>query len=206
MHELVAVMSITILAVISPGPDFAMVMRNSYAFGRGTGLVCALGIAAGVQVHVFYTVLGIAVLIMQSPYWFAAMKTLGALYLMYLGYRSLRNQTVVQLEVVTAAKPSLWQAFGMGFLTNALNPKTMLFVVATFTQLVDQQAPLWLNFTYGFFMSLAHWVWFSVVALLVSKPALRTVLVGHQFLLDKLIGLALILLGGSLLFTKAVGV
>lgn len=67
MHELLAVATITILAVISPGPDFAMITRNGYSFGRKTGLISALGIAAGVQVHVVYTVLGVAILITQSP-------------------------------------------------------------------------------------------------------------------------------------------
>jgi len=50
--EILAVATITILAVISPGPDFAMVTRNSYLYGRRTGLLCALGIGLGVQVHV----------------------------------------------------------------------------------------------------------------------------------------------------------
>jgi threonine/homoserine/homoserine lactone efflux protein len=63
MNELFAVAAITVLAVVSPGPDFAMVTRNSYSFGRKNGLTAALGIACGVQVHVFYTVFGIAVII-----------------------------------------------------------------------------------------------------------------------------------------------
>lgn len=53
MNEIIAVATITILAVISPGPDFAMVTRSSYTYGVKTGLICALGIAIGVQVHVF---------------------------------------------------------------------------------------------------------------------------------------------------------
>ena len=91
MNELLAVALITVLAVISPGPDFAMVTRNSYAFGRRSGLIAALGIACGVQVHVFYTVFGIAVIITQSPMLFMAMKWLGAGYLIYLGIKSLLN-------------------------------------------------------------------------------------------------------------------
>lgn len=53
MNEIIAVATITILAVISPGPDFAMVTRSSYTYGVKTGLICALGIAIGVQAHVF---------------------------------------------------------------------------------------------------------------------------------------------------------
>ncbi|UTM00102.1 LysE family translocator [Alcaligenes nematophilus] len=204
MHELLAVATITILAVISPGPDFAMVTRNGYSFGRKIGLISALGIAAGVQVHVVYTVLGVAILITQSPTLFLVMKVVGASYLMYLGYQSFRNRTVLNTDGEAGNMPSAWQAFGMGFLTNALNPKTMLFVVATFTQLVQPDASFWLNFAYGFFMSFAHWVWFSIVALVFSNKRLRAAMLARQRLLDRVIGVALFSLGASLLFANSV--
>lgn len=98
MNELIAVAVFTVLAVISPGADFAMVTRSSYAQGRKAGLAAAVGIALGVQVHVLYTVLGIAVIISQSPALFMAMKVLGAGYLIYLGYQSLTNTTPVRLD------------------------------------------------------------------------------------------------------------
>lgn len=204
MHELLAVATITILAVISPGTDFAMVTRNGYSFGRKIGLISALGIAAGVQVHVVYTVLGVAILITQSPTLFLVMKVVGAAYLMYLGYQSFRNRTVLNTDGEAGNMPSAWQAFGMGFLTNALNPKTMLFVVATFTQLVQPDASFWLNFAYGFFMSFAHWVWFSIVALVFSNKRLRAAMLARQRLLDRVIGVALFSLGASLLFANSV--
>lgn len=204
MHELLAVATITILAVISPGSDFAMVTRNGYSFGRKIGLISALGIAAGVQVHVVYTVLGVAILITQSPTLFLVMKVVGAAYLMYLGYQSFCNRTVLNTDGEAGNMPSAWQAFGMGFLTNALNPKTMLFVVATFTQLVQPDASFWLNFAYGFFMSFAHWVWFSIVALVFSNKRLRAAMLARQRLLDRVIGVALFSLGASLLFANSV--
>ena len=137
MNELIAVATITVLAVISPGPDFAMVTRNSYAFGSRIGLFSALGIACGVQVHVFYTMFGIAVLIVESPTLFMAMKIIGASYLIFLGYKSLTNKTKLTFEETSTIAPSPAAAFSMGFLTNALNPKTMLFVIATYTQVVQ---------------------------------------------------------------------
>lgn len=203
MHELIAVATITILAVISPGPDFAMVTRNGYSFGRKIGLISALGIAAGVQVHVFYTVLGIAVLITRSPSLFLAMKVAGAAYLMYLGYKSFTNRTLIKTDSAPGHMPTNRQAFGMGFFTNALNPKTMLFVVATFTQVVEPGAPFWLNFSYGFFMSFAHWAWFSIVAIVFSEKRLRAAMLAKQRAVDVLIGAALFGLGGSLLFANS---
>ncbi|HRK85632.1 MAG TPA: LysE family translocator [Alcaligenes faecalis] len=204
MYELLAVATITLLAVVSPGPDFALVTRNGYGFGRKIALISALGIAVGVQVHVLYTVFGLAILITQSPGVFWLMKGAGALYVMYLGYRTFHNAAGLTVGEVTGNTPSAWQAFGMGFLTNALNPKTMLFVVATFTQCVQPNAPLWLNLAYGLLMSLLHWVWFSIVALAFSTMHLRTLLLARQGVLDRGIGAALFGLGASLLFANAV--
>lgn len=85
MPELIAVAVITILAVISPGADFAMVTRNSYLHGRRAGLLAAAGIALGVQVHVLYTMLGVGLLIARSPALFLALKLLGAAYLIHVG-------------------------------------------------------------------------------------------------------------------------
>jgi threonine/homoserine/homoserine lactone efflux protein len=198
MNELLAVALITVLAVISPGPDFAMVTRNSYAYGRQSGLVAALGIACGVQVHVFYTVFGIAVIITQSPLLFMGMKWLGAGYLIYLGVRSLLNTSKLALANVGGGAPSLWSAFRTGFFTNALNPKTMLFVVATYSQVVQAGSSIMTNFAYGLFMSFSHWVWFSIVALFFSSGPLRRRMLEKQHVVDRVIGTALIGLAACL--------
>lgn len=195
MNELIAVALFTLLAVISPGADFAMVTRSSYAQGRKAGLAAAVGIALGVQVHVLYTVFGIAVIISQSPTLFVAMKVVGAGYLVYLGYKSLTNTTRISLEGLAHSKASVASALRTGFLTNALNPKTMLFVVSAYTQVVQPGSPLALDFAYGAFMSFAHWVWFSLVAVFFSNHLLRRAMIERQVVVDRVIGVALIGLG-----------
>lgn len=200
MNELIAVAVFTVLAVISPGADFAMVTRSSYAQGRKAGLAAAVGIALGVQVHVLYTVLGIAVIISQSPALFMAMKVLGAGYLIYLGYQSLTNTTPVRLDDASPGqgRGSL-KALRRGFLTNALNPKTMLFVISAYTQVVQPGSSLARDFAYGAFMSFAHWLWFSLVAVFFSSVALRRAMIERQRLVDRMIGVALIGLGLTVL-------
>ncbi|MEN8639346.1 LysE family translocator [Pseudomonas sichuanensis] len=196
MNELIAVALFTLLAVISPGADFAMVTRSSYAQGRKSGLAAALGIAMGVQVHVLYTVLGIAVIISHSPVLFLAMKVVGAGYLVYLGYKSLTNTTRISLGGgQDGGDGGVIKALRTGFLTNALNPKTMLFVVSAYTQVVQPGSPLALDFAYGAFMSLAHWAWFSLVAIFFSSAGLRAAMIERQRIVDRVIGVALIGLG-----------
>lgn len=204
MNELIAVALFTILAVISPGADFAMVTRSSYAFGRRAGLSAALGIALGVQVHVMYTILGIALIISQTPSLFLAMKVLGAGYLIYLGYKSLTNRTCISLDGDPASNQlGVGTALRSGFLTNALNPKTMLFVVSAYTQVIQPGSSLATSLGYGLFMSVAHWLWFSLVAVFFSSPSLRRIMLDRQLLVDRVIGVALIGLGLAVVLANA---
>lgn len=200
MNEIITFATITILAVISPGPDFAMVTRNSYAYGIKTGLLCALGIAIGVQVHVFYTIFGITVIVLNSPMLFLIVKLLGVGYLVYIGFQSFTNTKQLTIEGNNIALPSPLAAFKNGFLTNALNPKTMFFVISVYTQVIDAGQSLWRNFSFGLFITFAHLLWFSLIALFFSSPVIRSRILHHQFLMDKVIGVLLIGLGLSLLF------
>ncbi|AJC19908.1 lysine transporter LysE [Pandoraea pulmonicola] len=212
MQELLAVMTITVLAVISPGPDFAMVTRSSWRHGRRAGLWAALGIAAGVQVHVFYTLVGVGLVIARVPWLFTAIKWVGAGYLVYIGWRTWRDRSLVadvtreegrgEADAMGGAGAArgreAMEAFRTGFFTNALNPKTTLFVVSTFTQVVHAGTGWKLGLAYGAFMSFAHWAWFSLVALGFSAGWLREAMVRRQHLVRRTIGGALMGLGGML--------
>ncbi|WP_405391003.1 LysE family translocator [Streptomyces sp. NBC_01102] len=198
MTELLAVALITVLAVISPGADFAMIVRNSYLYGRTTGLVAAVGVAAGVLVHVTYTMLGVGLLIASSTALFTAIKLAGACYLVHIGVRTFLARA--DLDVDLGSKPELSRlgALRTGFLTNALNPKTTLFVVSTFTQVVGPDTALWQQAGYGLFMSLAHFGWFGLVALFFSHSHLRTAMLRRQRVLNRAIGSVLVGLGVTL--------
>lgn len=197
--EVIAVATITILAVISPGADFAMVTRNSIIHGRSAGLLSSLGIAAGVQLHVFYTMVGVGILIRNSPALFTLIKIAGAFYLVYVGYKTFFDKpTVTQKDRATGAvnaSLSSRGAFKNGFFTNALNPKTTLFVMSVYTQVVGEHTPMGVQILYGAFMSAAHWAWFSMVSLFLSEDRLRNRLLEHQMVLNKGIGLILGALG-----------
>ncbi|MFC4623193.1 LysE family translocator [Comamonas nitrativorans] len=202
MLEIIAVVTITIFAVISPGADFAMVTRNSLLYGRRAGLLTSAGIATGVQLHVLYSMLGVALLLRSSPGWFWAIKLAGAAYLVYVGW-----QTFVSRISPGAINGNAWDAgipartaFKAGFFTNALNPKTTLFVVSVYAQAVGPDTPVAQQIAYGLFMSLAHLLWFSGVSIFLSDMRLRTRLLKHQVLLNRCIGVVLVGLGLALAF------
>lgn len=202
MTEVIAVGLITFLAVISPGADFAMVVRNSYLYGRPTGLFAAAGVAGGVLVHVSYTMLGVGLLIASSTALFTAIKLAGAAYLVWIGIRTFRARA--ELTVDLESKPELTRlgALRSGFLTNVLNPKTTLFVVSTFTQVVDAGTPVWQQAGYGLFMAAAHLGWFAAVALFFSHSRLRQRMLKAQKALNRAIGSVLVGLGVGLGFAR----
>ncbi|MBO2691037.1 LysE family transporter [Shewanella algae] len=202
MLELFAVASITMLAVISPGADFAMVSRNSMVLGRRAGLMTGAGISLGVWVHVLYSIAGIGLLISQSLWLFSLIKFAGAAYLIYLGITMLRSKAVEASELQTQEVISDWATLKSGFLTNALNPKTTLFVVALFTQVIDPQTSTLTQIGYGAFMSAAHLLWFSLVALLFSSQAARRSVARCRHWVERAIGGVLVSLGLGLAFSS----
>lgn len=198
MTELLAVITITILAVISPGPDFAMVTRNSLLGSRSTGLWTALGIGCGVLVHVAYTLLGVGLIIQQSLLLFNLLKLLGAAYLVWLGVKMLRSKAPSAAAGGSVLQVSALRAFKIGFLTNALNPKTTIFVVSLFLQVVGPDTPLIVQLCYGAFISLAHIVWFTLVALFFSASTIQARIIKARQWIDRAFGCLLILFGGIL--------
>lgn len=203
MGQVIAVAVITILAVISPGADFAMIVRNSYLYGRTAGVLAAVGISLGVLVHVTYTMLGVGLLMTRTPLLFTAMKLVGAAYLVYIGYRTFVTKAQVHIDLSSDGGLSKSGALRTGFLTNALNPKTMLFVLSTYTQVVSADTPIVQQIGYGLFMSFAHLVWFALAALSFSNQSLRTRLLRRQAVLNKFIGTVLVGLGMVLALTPS---
>jgi threonine/homoserine/homoserine lactone efflux protein len=167
MTELIAVVTITLLAVISPGPDFAMVSRNSLLLSRRAGVLTACGI--------------------------------GAAYLIYLGFTLLRNAAHHDAApTTTPAAISDFAALKTGFLTNALNPKTTIFVVSLFMQVVSPHTPLGVQIGYGLFIAAVHIFWFAAVALLFSAPGVNARFLRLRRGIDRTFGGLLIAFGALL--------
>ncbi len=125
----VTVGAVGLLAAMSPGPDFAVVTKNSLFGSRRAGLFTAIGVGLGIFLHVAYSLVGIGLIISQSIALFSIIKYIGAAYLFYLGYQLLRAKRAEDgvIETNVGATTSPWRALREGFLTNAFNPKATLF-------------------------------------------------------------------------------
>ncbi|NRF50150.1 LysE family transporter, partial [Pseudomonas stutzeri] len=170
--EFMTVALVHLLAVASPGPDFAVVVRESVAQGRRAGSWTALGVGCGIFVHVAYSLLGIGLIVSQSIVLFNLFKWLAAAYLVYLGWRALRARPM-SLEAIDGANApvarSAWRAFVIGFVTNGLNPKATLFFLSLFTVVISPDTPLLVQAGYGLYLAGATALWFLLVAWLFSR-------------------------------------
>ncbi len=131
-----------LLLNLMPGPDTLFIMTKSASQGWKAGVAASLGICVGVYVHVFAAALGLSALLATSATAFTVVKLVGAAYLMYLGWSTLRQK--VQNNVSTLAKAPvqpLLTVFRQGFLTNALNPKVALFFLAFVPQFIAADSP-----------------------------------------------------------------
>ncbi|AMW78516.1 lysine transporter LysE [Acinetobacter sp. TGL-Y2] len=200
MGEFVAVILITILAVVSPGADFAIVTKNSYLYGRKIGILTSLGIALGVLVHVTYTLIAVEFVMTYTPQILNIFKYIGAIYLIYIGYKTFTQKPLFDSDALKVLNS--FQALKYGFFTNALNPKTTLFVISTYTQILSISTPKIILLGYGLFMSFAHFAWFSLVSILFSSIVLRQKMLAKQVKINKVIGSILCALGVALLFAK----
>ena len=200
MNEIIAIAIITLLAVISPGADFSLVSRNSYLYGRKQGIYTAYGIACAVWIHISYSVLGLSFLKHYIPNLLHIIQYIGALYLMYIGYKTFTQQQISDHATHTLLRPR--QAFIQGFLGNSLNPKTTLFVMSIFAQLLRGNHGLTHLIGYGMFISASHLLWFLLISLFCSTPVIRNKILRKQVSINRVIGTVLATLGLCLFLTN----
>lgn len=203
--EWLMISSIILMAVISPGPDLVVTLRNAVMYSRRAGIMTALGIALGVGIHVSYCIIGVAALIAHSPALFSVIKYCGAAYLIYIGIKALRSKGTEQLETGDASTATVFgasRAFRSGFLTNLLNPKATLFFFALFTQVIDPQTPVSIQVLYGLTAVLTSALWFSIVAFWLTDSRIKGGFLRFSKLIDRATGGLLVALGIRLALLK----
>ena len=202
--EFLALATLHFLAVVAPGADFAITVRQSVRYGRWSGIATALGIGCGISVHVIYTLLGISALMHTTPWAMKVAQVLGGSYLLYLGVGLLRSKppaTPANPSMNPSdARPSAAQTFRVGFLTNATNPKATVFFLAVFTTIVSATTPLPIQMAYGVWMCAVNAGWFMLVALFFSQARVQRAFlsVGYQF--ERAMGVLLVLLAARLVW------
>jgi RhtB (resistance to homoserine/threonine) family protein len=193
------VLLVGLLAGISPGPDFVVVLKNSLSFGRRAGKATALGIAAALIFHVTYTILGFAIILHKFPGLFHFIQVLGALYLIWLGFNGLKSRppqsgaNTDETGDCTTRDKSFREGFQDGFLCNLLNPKAPLFFLSIFAQFLTAGTPEWVRWIYGLETITAVGGWFVFLSFMITSLSFRRFYGEYRHWFDHILGAVLIL-------------
>lgn len=139
-HELLLFCSAVLVLNATPGVDMLLTITRTLQSGARAGIAAALGINAGCVVHALAAAFGLAALLAVSATAFAAVKWVGAAYLLWLAIGMWRAAWQGSASADAAAAPAgerrFWQDFRVGFVTNVLNPKVALFFLAFIPQFI----------------------------------------------------------------------
>ena len=202
LENLLLYIPLAALLVMLPGPDFALIVRTSLTEGRSSGQAAACGVALGIMVHTSAAMLGISAVIAQSVTLFTLLRYAGAAYLFWMGIHALRAGREVtaavvrhggQEEEVQPVRGLRRRAFRQGFLTNALNPKAVVFFLTMLPQFLDPHAALWPQFLeLGGIMALFCLGWYLLLAALLHRIRRLFARPSFQAWLHRLTGLIFI--------------
>ena len=201
--EFVAIASVHFLAVASPGPDFAVVLKHSIAYGRRAAILTSIGIGLGILLHVSYSLLGIGILIKTTPWLYTGLTLAAAAYLFYIGFQAIRSKPPSTMSEDSnqeegATTISDKKAFLVGFVTNGLNPKATLFFLSLFVLVIAPETPTTIKVGYGLYLSFATGLWFCCLSYFLGSKNVRQNLRKNGYWFDRAMGLVLIFLAISL--------
>ena len=183
-------MVIHFFAWFTPGPQIALIIRNSLVYSRKTGFFTALGFAIGNFIHILYSVLGIALIVSRNPAAYNIIKFLGVGYLIYLGVKTFFMKINVQ-DLHNQRKKhdiSTFSAVKLGLLVNILNPKASLFFASIYSSVIVAGIAQWALIFLMIAMPLNTLFMASMWSLFFSQQRIRTFYKNHQSILNKFLG------------------
>lgn len=124
----------------TPGPDMLLIASRSVSQGKASGFATLAGIQVGTYCHALAAALGLSQLFLVVPVTYDVVRYAGAAYLLYLAWQAFRSSGAILTPVAGGRRYPIGVVFRQGLLTNLLNPKMALFVLALFPQFVDPNA------------------------------------------------------------------
>jgi len=222
LEQFLLIAMVHFFAVVSPGPDFALILKQSIRYNRRIALYTSFGIAAGIIVHVTYSLVGIGLLIASDERLFTALKYIAASYFCYIAWHCIRAENPAN-NVTTPADtnqelkdstpkgeensdteskaPSAKKAFFTGFLINALNVKATLFFVSLFSVVIAPETLLSIKIAYGAYLVAATGAWFCFLSYMLTQERVRYILQRKGYIFDRIMGVILFLLAIQLVLS-----
>jgi len=191
-----------LFAVMSPGPDFALIIRQSITHGRLAAISTSIGIGTGILFHIFGCIIGLGYIISQYNIVFLFIKMTGGIYLIFLGYKSIKNKSKIKIkDKKNHIKQSFIKSFIIGLITNILNPKATLFFLSLYLFIINNQPDTIIQIFYGVWMSTITTIWFIILSIALTNKQLTHYINKFSFYAQNATGILLIIVGIRLLIT-----
>lgn len=205
---LLTLVTVHIIALMSPGPDFALVVQNAGRYGRQTGIAIALGLSLGILLHSILSLTGASLLIHQQPTLFALLQAAGGSYLLWLGVGAVRSvlmpifRPTAHTETVTAPLRIISnrkQALVKGFTTNILNPKALVFFISLLSTIVPVDMSISGKITAIAILWFTSFLWFAMLAWLLTGKRLQQKIQQWAPYIDGICGVLFVTIGSMIL-------
>ena len=193
MNEFFTVVVLHLFAVMSPGPDFILITRQSIRHGRITALWTASGIGTGILFHSFLAVTGILFLLASDEFYLLMLKLICSTYLIYLGLRSIFRSSNFDNQDDIVYPWSNVGGFSAGLLTNVTNIKALLFFITLFGVVLNDQSKNSFIF-YGFYMAIATFIWFACVSYIFTSDFFKSKFIRFFTFIEKILGVTLVII------------
>lgn len=192
--------SICILGAMTPGPSLAVVLKHTISGSRKNGVIASVFHGLGVSFYAILTVLGMAIIIKETPWLFNLIKYSGIAFLLWLSFKALTSKAISSEQVAAIVQPSAKKSAYEGFMIAFLNPKLAIFFIALFSQFISESS-LWqekviMVLTVGGIDTL----WYCLIALIFSQSNMIEKLKRNSNKIEKVTGVALLLLATKMLF------
>lgn len=202
-------MAVAALLVVSPGPNGLLIAKTVPLNGYRAGLANVFGFVTAFYIHGTLSVFGLAIILVQSGQAFFVFKMLGAIYLMWLGIKALKNaiiqpsETPADTKQPVSSSSSLRRAFAEGLLTNLLNPKVSVFYLAAFPQFLSGGDSALEAYTLISAHAFLNIVWFSAMVFAFTKVTNVAISPRLKTWFHSLTGAIFIGFGAKLALTKS---
>ncbi|WP_188009115.1 LysE family translocator [Grimontia hollisae] len=204
---LVSILTIHLMASISPGPDFVVVSQKTLLQGRRAGIICGVGVCVGLLVHIGYSVAGLTATLEHSVWLTQGIGIFGGSYLVFLGYKSIKGSysasTAPSIEKENENTGS--SAFWSGLIVNIFNPKAAIYFISLFSIIISpSMGPEKLLLVIVSIIAV-QMAWYLTFIFIVTIPSIRVKFDSKVYLIDRILGALMLMMGLYMIATYTFG-
>lgn len=194
------------VALASPGPDFALVVKLASQESRKTAIAAAVGISIAILIHTILSLTGVSLIIKSSQTLYIMVQVAGASYLAWMGFGAVKGAlqhwkakvSVDNMSKLNQLTPT--QGFMQGLWTNLLNPKAMVFFIILFSAMITPDVSLITKLLATVIMLVLSLIWFVFIALILSKPVIQKRVIKAAPAINLCTGLLFMLVSSAIMY------